>query len=106
MSRVCELTGKGVLFGNNVSHSERKTRRKYKPNLQQVTFDSDVLGIKIRCKSSTNGISTVLKHGGLDQYLATAKNTLLSSRVIKIKKSILAKLQLKAELLDNAATSI
>lgn len=88
MSMVCELTGKSVLFGNTVSHSERKARRKYAPNLQNVTFLSDVLKQKIRFKVSTRGIKTVEVHGGIDDYLVRTKDILLSKKAKKFKKII------------------
>jgi len=88
MSRVCELTGKGVMVGNNVSHSQRKTKRKYLPNLQNVTFLSDALKICLNFRVSTNAIRTVDKNGGIDQYLINSKDCHLSKKAKKFKSTI------------------
>ncbi len=91
MTRQCELTGKTVLFGNNVSHSERKTRRKYKPNLKKIRFLSESLKIFYKFRVSTKAISTVEVKGGLDNYLINAKNSKLSPKAISLKKIVLNK---------------
>lgn len=91
MSRVCELTGKGVMVGNNVSHSQRKTRRRYLPNLQNVTFLSDVLKIDLSFRVSTNALRTVDKHGGIDQYLLNSKECSLSKKAKKFRLTIASK---------------
>jgi large subunit ribosomal protein L28 len=65
----CALSGKKVQFGNNVSHSKRRTRRKFDPNIQKVTLVSDVLGCDIALSVSTRALRTVQKHGGLDPFL-------------------------------------
>ena len=88
MSRRCELTGKGVLTGNNVSHANNKTRRRYLPNLQQISFLSDALGRTVRLRVSTRAIKTVERHGGIDGYLLGAKDVLLSTRAKVIKNKI------------------
>ncbi|MGB0382290.1 MAG: 50S ribosomal protein L28 [Alphaproteobacteria bacterium] len=88
MARRCELTGKGVLTGNNVSHANNKTRRRYLPNLNNVTFESEKLGRRFTFKVSTRAIRTVDKVGGLDMYLAKAKDDLLSDAARKVKKAI------------------
>jgi large subunit ribosomal protein L28 len=69
MARRCAVTGKGVLTGNNVSHANNKTRRRYLPNLQETSFFSDILGTSIRMRLSVNGIRTVEHNGGLDAFL-------------------------------------
>ena len=69
MSRRCSITGKGVLTGNNVSHANNKTRRRYLPNLQHQSFFSDVLGTSIQLRLTTNGIRTIEHNGGLDAFL-------------------------------------
>ncbi|WP_426959214.1 50S ribosomal protein L28 [Muricoccus radiodurans] len=69
MSRRCAITGKGVQAGNNVSHANNKTRRRFLPNLQQTSFFSDVLGTAIQIRLSTRGIRTVEHNGGLDSFL-------------------------------------
>jgi large subunit ribosomal protein L28 len=88
MSRRCELTGKGVLAGNNVSHANNKTRRRYLPNLQPISFLSDALGRSVRLRVSTRAIKTVERHGGLDGYLLGAKDERLSARALLIKRKI------------------
>lgn len=91
MSRRCELTGKGVLTGNNVSHANNKTRRRYLPNLQPISFLSDSLGQTVRLRVATRAIKTVERRGGLDNYLLTAKNDVLSTRAQLIKRKIAKK---------------
>lgn len=91
MSRVCPLTGKKVLYGNNVSHSNNKTKRRFMPNLQKVSFLSDKLGQRIRIRLSTNAIRSVEKKGGIDSYLINTRDCILSSRFKKLKKIIVNK---------------
>ena len=88
MSRVCSLTGKGVLSGNLVSHSNRKTRRKFLPNLQNVSFWSDALGMNIQLDVCTNAIRTVDSKGGIDTFLLQASNESLSTKARRIKRAI------------------
>ena len=88
MSRVCELTGKGPMSGHKVSHANNKTKRRFLPNLNEVTLISDVLGQSFRLRVSAAGIRSVDHRGGLDAYLAKAKDDELSVRVQKIKKDI------------------
>ena len=88
MSRVCELTGKGPMAGNNVSHAHNKTKRRFLPNLQDVTLISDVLGRPFRLKVSSAALRTVDHRGGLDEFLAKAKADDLSPKALKIKKDI------------------
>ena len=92
MARRCELTGKGVLTGNNVSHANNKTRRRFLPNIQETALLSDALGQMVRLKLSTNAIRTVEYNGGLDAFLAKAKDADLSLEVRRLKKRI-AKVQ-------------
>ena len=91
MSRVCELTGKGPMSGHKVSHANNKTKRRFLPNLNEVTRISDVLGQSFRLRVSAAGIRSVDHRGGLDAYLAKAKDDELSVRVQKIKKDIAKK---------------
>jgi large subunit ribosomal protein L28 len=92
MSRVCELTGVGVMSGNNVSHSERKTRRRFLPNLQNVTLHSDVLDRNFKFRVATRALKTIEMQGGLDNFLVNQKENLLSRdakfvrKLIKLKK--------------------
>lgn len=95
MSRVCELTGKGPMSGNNVSHANNKTRRRFLPNLNEVTLISDALGQSFKLRISAAGLRSVDHRGGLDGYLAKAKDEELSTRAQKIKKEI-AKVQAAA----------
>jgi large subunit ribosomal protein L28 len=69
MARRCGITGKGVLTGNNVSHANNKTRRRFLPNMQETSFFSDILGTPVRMRLSVNGIRTVEHNGGLDSFL-------------------------------------
>ena len=95
MSRVCELTGKGPMSGNTVSHANNKSRRRFLPNLNQVTLISDVLGRSFSLRISAAGLRTVDHRGGLDAFLAKAKDDELSLSALKIKKEI-AKAQASA----------
>ncbi|MBW0157016.1 50S ribosomal protein L28 [Sedimentimonas flavescens] len=88
MSRVCELTGKGPITGNNVSHANNKTRRRFLPNLNEVTLISDVLGQSFKLRISAAGLRSVDHRGGLDSYLLKAKDAELSDNALKIKKAI------------------
>ena len=90
MSRRCELTGKGVLTGNRVSHSNIKTRRRYLPNLQNVTLQSEALGRSFRLRVAASALRTVDHRGGLDAFLAKAKDGDLSPKALKIKQDIAA----------------
>jgi len=89
MSRVCELTGKGPITGNKVSHAMNKTRRRFLPNLTDVTLISDVLGQSVKLRISTSALRTVDHRGGLDAFLLKAKDADLSPRALKVKKDIL-----------------
>ena len=95
MSRRCELTGKGPMVGNNVSHANNKTKRRFLPNLQDVTLESESLGRSFRLKISNHALRSVDHRGGLDAFLAKAKDDELSSDALAIKKEI-AKLQAAA----------
>jgi len=88
MARRCELTGKQVLVGNNVSHANNKTRRRFLPNLQETSLYSDALGATVRLKMSTRAIRTVEHRGGLDAFLMQAKADTLSPEARRIKRLI------------------
>lgn len=88
MSRVCELTGKGPMTGNNVSHANNKTRRRFLPNLNDTTLMSESLGRSFKLRISAHALRSVDHRGGLDQYLAKAKDVELSANALKIKKAI------------------
>ena len=91
MSWRCELTGKTRLIGNRVSHSNRKTKRRFLPNLLNVTLMSDSLGRSFRLRISANALKTVDHRGGFDAFLLKANNEDLSSRVLELKREIVKK---------------
>ena len=88
MSRVCQVTGKRVMTGNNVSHANNKTRRRFLPNLQETSFFSDVLGTSIQIRLSTNGIRTIEHNGGLDAFLTGTPNRSLPAEAQVLKRRI------------------
>lgn len=88
MSRRCEFTGTGVMSGNNVSHSNRRSRRKFLPNLCNVTLGSDVLGQSFKFRITAAALRSVDHNGGLDQFLAKARDENLSPAALKVKKDI------------------
>ena len=88
MSRRCEMTGKGVLTGNNVSHANNKTRRRYLPNLQNTSVLSDVLGTSVRIRVTTHGLRTIEHNGGLDAFLLTTPNRRLPEEAQSLKRRI------------------
>ena len=88
MSRVCELSGKGPMTGNNISHANNKTRRRFLPNLNDVTLQSDVLGQSFKLRISAHALRSVDHRGGLDAFLARAKDVELSADALKIKREI------------------
>ena len=90
MARRCELTGKGVMTGNNVSHANNRTRRRFLPNLQQASMLSETLGKTISLRVSASAIRTVEKTGGIDAYLLKAKDADLGRNALAFKKAIKA----------------
>lgn len=88
MSRRCELTGKGPMVGNNVSHANNKTKRRFLPNLNEVTLNSDILGQSFKFRISAAALRTVDHRGGLDGFMTKAKDAELSARALKVKKDI------------------
>ena len=88
MSRRCDLTGKGVQSGNLVSHSNHKTRRRFLPNLCQVTLQSDVLKRSVRMRISANALKSVDHRGGLDAFLEKARDEELAPRALVLKRLI------------------
>ena len=89
MSRRCELTGKGPMVGNNVSHANNKTKRRFLPNLTETALMSETLGRTFRLRVATSALRTVDHRGGLDAFLLKAKDADLSANALKIKKDIL-----------------
>jgi large subunit ribosomal protein L28 len=88
MSRRCELTGKGPMTGNKVSHANNKTRRRFLPNLNEVTLISDTLGRSFQLRVSAAGLRSVDHRGGLDALLSKARDEDLSDGALKIKREI------------------
>ena len=90
MSRRCSVTQKGVLTGNNVSHANNKTRRRFLPNLNTLNLYSDLLKMSFKLKLSNHGLRTIEHNGGLDRYLLSTPVTKLSPEMVKIRKKLLA----------------
>jgi len=88
MARVCELTGKRVMSGNNVSHAHNKTRRRFLPNLTKATLISDTLGRSVSLRISTHALRSVEHNDGLDNFLLKASDADLSATALKLKKDI------------------
>ncbi len=88
MSRRCEITGKGVLTGNNVSHANNKSRRRFLPNLQEQSLLSDVLGASIRVRLTTHALRTIEHNGGLDSFLISTPNRNLPIEAQVLKRRI------------------
>ena len=92
MVMKCELTGKSFQTGNNVSHAKNRNKRRFLPNLQNISFISEILNRKIQLKVATSTIRTVEKKGGLDEFLINTPNSKLASKAKKIKKAIINKI--------------
>ena len=88
MSRRCELTGKGPMVGNNVSHAHNKTKRRFLPNLNDVSLMSEALGRTFRLRVSSSALRTVDHRGGLDTFLLKARDADLSDGALKIKRDV------------------
>jgi large subunit ribosomal protein L28 len=88
MSRRCQITGKGVLTGNNVSHANNKTRRRFLPNLQDASLLSDILGESVRLRVSTRALRTIEHNGGIDAYLLGTPNARLTEDALSLKRRI------------------
>ena len=91
MVKRCSITNKKPMSGNNVSHAVNKTKRRFLPNLQNVTFFSEILGKKVILKVSSRGIKTVEKKGGIDNFVINSKNSMLAPEIVKLKKLIQSK---------------
>jgi large subunit ribosomal protein L28 len=91
MSWRCELTGKGPLVGHKVSHSNIKTKRRFLPNLVNVTLASDTLGRSVKARVSANALKTVDHRGGLDAFLLKAKDADLAPKMLELKREIAKK---------------
>ena len=90
MAKRCQLTGKSVMSGNNVSHANNRTRRRFLPNLQSASMQSEILERKISLRVSTSAMRTVEKHGGLDAFLMQARNVELANEAQKLKREIIS----------------
>jgi len=89
MSRRCQITGKAVLTGNNVSHANNRTRRRFLPNLQDTSMLSDILGLPVRMRLSTRAIRTIEHNGGIDAYILGTPKGRLSTDAKALKRRLL-----------------
>ena len=89
MSKVCEISGKKPMTGNNVSHANNKTKRKFLPNLNNVSLVSEKLDLTVRFKISANALRSVEHAGGLDNFLLKSKDSNLSPKAKKLKNKLL-----------------
>lgn len=96
MARRCSITGKGVLTGNNVSHANNRTRRRFLPNLQETSVLSDALGQMVRLRVSMNGLKTIEHNGGIDAFLLGTTDAKLSAEARRLKRRIQKALETKA----------
>ena len=96
MARRCMVTGKGPMIGNNVSHANNKTKRRFLPNLQDATLLSDVLGRTVRVRISTNGLKTVEHAGGLDSWLVKTPTRKLDKDMRRLKEQVETALEKRA----------
>lgn len=96
MSRRCELTGKGVQSGNNVSHANNKTRRRFLPNVRHTEFMSDALNRTVRLRVSAHGLRSVEHNGGLDNWLLKTANAKLSLEAKRLKRDVQKAIEAKA----------
>ena len=106
MAWRCELTGKTRQIGHRVSHSNRKTKRRFLPNLLNVTLMSDALGRSIRLRISANALKTVDHRGGLDAFLLKAKDAELSPRVLELKRQVVKKRAARRRRLGSRSCSL
>lgn len=96
MARRCSVTGKGVLTGNNVSHANNKSRRRFLPNLQETSLMSDVLGTTVRLRVTTRGIKTIEHNGGLDAWLLGTPDRKLTDEAKALKRRVARAAEKKA----------
>jgi len=95
MSRRCDITGKGIQTGNNVSHANNKTRRRFLPNVQSRTLFSDVLG-RVRLRVSPAALRTIEHNGGLDAFLLSTTDAKLPAESLKLKRRVEKALEKRA----------
>ncbi|MDH5410269.1 MAG: 50S ribosomal protein L28 [Alphaproteobacteria bacterium] len=91
MARRCIITGKGVQTGNNVSHANNRTRRRFLPNLQPASLQSETLGENVKMRITANALRTIEKNGGLDSWLMGTSNAKLTPEALKLKNRIAKK---------------
>ena len=96
MARRCSLTGKGVQSGNNVSHANNRTRRRFLPNLQVASLMSEGLGSTVRMRLCTHALRTVEHNGGIDAYLLTTSNLKLTVEARALKRRVMKAIAKKA----------
>ena len=96
MSRRCLISGKGVLTGNNVSHANNKTRRRFLPNLQDASLLSDALNQRVRLRVTTRGLKTIEINGGIDAYLLSVNDSKLSEEALSLKRRVQRALEKKS----------
>ena len=96
MSRRCLISGKGVLTGNNVSHANNKTRRRFLPNLQETSVLSDALNQMVRLRVTTRGLKTIEINGGIDRFLLSVNDSKLSEEALRLKRRVQRALEKKA----------
>ena len=90
MAKRCQITGKTVMSGNNVSHAKNRTRRRFLPNLQHASMQSEILGRKVGLRLSTSAMRTIEKHGGLDAFLLQARNAELADEARILQREIMS----------------
>lgn len=95
MSRICAITGKAVLMGNNVSHANNKSRRRFMPNLQRASLLSDALGTVVRLRVTTAGLRTVEHAGGIDKFLLGTPDAKLTAEALTVKRRVARRLAAK-----------
>lgn len=104
MSRKCDLLAVGVMSGNNVSHSNRKTKRRFLPNLKHVSLKSDCLGVNVNLKVATSTLRTINKHGNIDNFLVNCRFAKLTVKGQSLRNKIKKKL-IKTEKIDEVKIS-
>ncbi len=92
MSRRCDLLAVGVMSGNKVSHSNRKTKRRFLPNLQALSFKSETLGVELNLRVATSTLRTINKFGSIDNFLVNYRHAKLSAEAQKLRIKIKQKL--------------
>lgn len=97
MAKRCELTGVGVMSGNNVSKSHRKTKRDFLPNLKEITFKSDALGVHFTLKVAANVLRTVNKYGSFDNFIINFRANKLTDKALKLRRKVAKALTTKGE---------